>query len=132
MTEPRAADQAFNITNGDMFRWSRLWPQLAEYFGVRCGIVRPLRLERWMADKAPVWRRIAERHNLRYPDIADVALWPYGDFVWNIDWDVVSSMNRARAAGFTELRRYHGAVHRPPERLPWPEHPALSQTETSA
>ncbi len=102
MTEPRAADQAFNITNGDVFRWSRLWPRLAELFELRCGIVRPLHLERWMADKQPVWQRIATRHGLRFPDITDVALWPYGDFVWNIDWDVVSSMNRARAAGFTE------------------------------
>lgn len=102
MTEPRAADQAFNVTNGDVFRWSRLWPRLAEYFGLRCGIVRPLKLERWMADKQPVWQRIAERHDLRFKDMADVALWPYGDFVWNIDWDVVSSMSRARAAGFTE------------------------------
>jgi nucleoside-diphosphate-sugar epimerase len=100
MTEPRAADQAFNITNGDTFRWSRLWPRLADYFGLRMGIVRPLRLERWMADKDGVWRAIAEREGLRYPDIKDVALWPYGDFVWNIDWDAVSSMSRAREAGF--------------------------------
>jgi nucleoside-diphosphate-sugar epimerase len=100
MTEPRAADQAFNITNGDMFRWSGLWPRLADYFGLPCGIVRATKLERWMADKGPVWQRIAARHGLRYPDIADVALWPYGDFVWNIDWDVVSSMTRARNAGW--------------------------------
>ena len=102
MTEPRAADQAFNITNGDTFRWSRLWPKLAGYFGLRPGIVRTLSLERWMADKAPVWQRIAEREGLRYADIADVALWPYADFVWAIDWDVVSCMNRARSAGFTQ------------------------------
>ncbi|MGE4047384.1 MAG: SDR family oxidoreductase [Acetobacteraceae bacterium] len=100
MNEPRAADQAFNITNGDTFRWSRLWPRLAEYFGLRQGIVRTLNLEQWMADKGPVWQAIAERHRLRYRDIAHVALWPYGSFVWNIDWDVVSSMNRARMAGF--------------------------------
>ena len=102
ITEPRAADQAFNVTNGDMFRWSRLWPRLAEYFGLRCGMVRPLKLERWMADKQPVWQRIAQRHGLRYANVRDVALWAYGDFVWNIDWDVVSSMSRARAAGFVE------------------------------
>lgn len=100
MTEPNAADQAFNITNGDTFRWSRLWPRLAAYFDLPLGMVRPLKLERWMADKGPVWQAIAARHGLRFPDIADVALWPYGDFVWNIDWDVVSSMNRARLAGF--------------------------------
>ena len=101
MTAPTAANRAFNITNGDTFRWSRLWPRLAACFGLETGIVRPMKLERWMADKAPVWKSIAERHGLIYPDIADVALWPYGDFVWNIDWDVVSSMTAARVAGFT-------------------------------
>ena len=59
-----------------------------------------MKLERWMADKAPVWRRIAERKGLIYPDIEDVALWPNGDFVWNISWDIVSSISLARKAGF--------------------------------
>lgn len=103
MTEPRAANQAFNITNGDVFRWSRLWPRLADYFGLSNGIVRTMPMDRWMADKAPVWRTIAERHALRYPDIADVATWAYADFVWGIDWDIVSSMNKARLAGFQYL-----------------------------
>jgi hypothetical protein len=100
MTEPRAANQAFNITNGDVYRWSRLWPRLADYFGLRIGVVRPMALERWMADKPPVWQRIAARNGLRYADIADVASWSYADFVWSMDWDHLSSMSRARAAGF--------------------------------
>ena len=74
MAAPNAADRAFNITNSDLFRWSGLWPRLADYFGLQPGIVRPMKLERWMADKSPVWQRIAERHGLLYPDIADVAL----------------------------------------------------------
>ena len=101
MTEPKAADQAFNITNGDTFRWNRLWPRLADHFGLKMGIVRTVKLERWMADKGPVWQQIAERHGLRYTSMDDVALWPYGDFVWGIDYDIVSSMSRAREAGFT-------------------------------
>lgn len=102
ITAPEAADQAFNITNGDTFRWQRLWPKLAAYFGLPMGVVRPMKLERWMADKAPMWRAIAARHDLVLPEIAEVALWPYGDFVWSIGWDVVSSLGRARAAGWTE------------------------------
>jgi nucleoside-diphosphate-sugar epimerase len=103
LSEPNAANQAFNITNGDVFRWSGLWPKIADYFGVKPGIVRPMKLERWMADKGPVWRKIAERHALRYPNIDDVCTWAYADFVWGIDWDVVSSMNRARLAGWHYL-----------------------------
>lgn len=28
-TEPAAANQAFNINNGDLFRWSEMWPKIA-------------------------------------------------------------------------------------------------------
>ncbi len=31
-TDPRCANQAFNITNGDLFRWEELWPKLAAWF----------------------------------------------------------------------------------------------------
>ncbi len=103
MTEPKAADQAFNISNGDVYRWSSLWPRLAVYFNLPLGILRPMSLERWMADKQPVWQRIAERHALRYPAMTDVALWAYGDYVFGIDRDVMQSMTRARLAGFTPL-----------------------------
>lgn len=34
-TDPRCANQAFNITNGDLFRWNELWPKLAASFGSR-------------------------------------------------------------------------------------------------
>jgi nucleoside-diphosphate-sugar epimerase len=31
--EPRAANQAFNVVNGDVESWQNLWPKVAEYFG---------------------------------------------------------------------------------------------------
>ena len=34
-TEPGAADTAFNIANGDVFRWRWLWPRLADHLGVQ-------------------------------------------------------------------------------------------------
>jgi nucleoside-diphosphate-sugar epimerase len=101
ITEPRAADQAFNINNGDVYRWCNFWPRLAAYFRLPPGIIRPMSLERWMADKQPVWARIAERHGLRFSELAKLALWAYGDYVFAIDRDVMQSMTRARLAGFT-------------------------------
>lgn len=32
--EPRAANQAFNVANGDAESWQKLWPQFAKYFGL--------------------------------------------------------------------------------------------------
>ena len=37
-TEPRCANQAYNITNGDTFRWCNLWPRIAR--GVRHALGR--------------------------------------------------------------------------------------------
>ena len=31
---PKAANQIYNITNGDMFRWSRMWPHVARKLGM--------------------------------------------------------------------------------------------------
>jgi hypothetical protein len=31
-TDPRAADEAFNINNGDLFRWEEMWPRIAAAF----------------------------------------------------------------------------------------------------
>ena len=39
-TTPAAANQALNIVNGDVFRWRRLWPRLAEALGVEPVAVR--------------------------------------------------------------------------------------------
>lgn len=100
LREPRCANGAFNITNGDCFRWRDLWPFLAELFGVRPGAVRTMPLARWMADKAPVWERVRERHGLALP-LERVASWEFADFVLGLDHDVLSSMTAARAAGFT-------------------------------
>lgn len=36
--EPRAANQAFNVVNGDVESWQNLWPKVVEYFG---GSVKP-------------------------------------------------------------------------------------------
>jgi nucleoside-diphosphate-sugar epimerase len=34
-TEPRAANEAFNVVNGDAESWQNLWPRVASHFGLR-------------------------------------------------------------------------------------------------
>lgn len=101
-SEPRCADQAFNLTNGDLFRWANLWPRFAEYFGVPLGGVRPLRLADWMAGMDPVWQRIVAKHGLRPTRLEDLALWGFADFVWGQEHDVVSDTTKLLRYGFHE------------------------------
>ncbi|KAK4234203.1 hypothetical protein C8A03DRAFT_18850 [Achaetomium macrosporum] len=35
VTEPKAANQAFNVVNGDVQSWQDMWPRLARRFGMR-------------------------------------------------------------------------------------------------
>jgi nucleoside-diphosphate-sugar epimerase len=98
--EPRCANRAFNMTNGDCFRWCDMWPLLAEQFGVQPGTVRTMSMPRWMTDKAPVWEAIRARHGLALP-IGEVASWEFADFFLGMDYDVLYAMTAARAAGFT-------------------------------
>ena len=52
-----AKNEAYNIVNGDIFRWSWLWPRIAEWFGVAWeGFAgAPVPLEAQMANDAEVW-----------------------------------------------------------------------------
>lgn len=51
-TTPEAANQAFNIVNGDVFRWSQLWPILAEDLGVEP--------EGWSEDRQTLVEQMAD------------------------------------------------------------------------
>ena len=101
-TDPACANQAFNITNGDLFRWENLWPRLAAYFGLPYAERCAMTLAEAMADKAPVWDRIVARHHLQPIAFDQVVSWAYGDFVFGSGYDVVSSTIKARQYGFQE------------------------------
>ena len=103
-TAPACRNQAFNITNGDVYRWERMWPLVAEYFGLKVGAIRPLVLADWMKDKGPVWDRIVARHGLVPNKLEDVALWGFADFVFRQSYDVISSNIKLRLAGFHHMR----------------------------
>ncbi len=99
-TAEGARNQAFNVTDGTVFRWERLWPRVARFYGLELGQVRPLNLGLWMSDKAPMWEAMAKRHGLASSRMEDVVTWNFGDFLWGLEHDVVSSTTKIRLAGF--------------------------------
>ena len=80
-----------------------LWPVFAGYFGMALGPVRTQRLGETMPRKKPVWERIARKHGLRAPPYDNAVLWPYADFVFHPDWDIMSDTIRIRQFGFNEV-----------------------------
>jgi nucleoside-diphosphate-sugar epimerase len=101
-TAPDCADQAFNITNGDVFRWQYLWPKIAEFFDVPMGEPEPMRLTDAMAGKGDVWDKLAARHGLRAIPYDQLVSWRYGDFAFASGYDIISSTVKSRRYGFLE------------------------------
>jgi nucleoside-diphosphate-sugar epimerase len=99
-TDPAARNQAFNIANGDLFRWRELWPKLAAWFGLEVAPPLPMALADVMADKAPLWEAMVAEHDLAPTPYADVSSWTFADFVFGWDYDVFADGSKARRAGF--------------------------------
>jgi len=101
-TSERAGGEAFNVTNGDTFRWERMWDDVARHLGLATAAPVPLTLARHMADKGTMWRRLAEDHGLAEPDLSRLVGWGFGDFIFHTETDVISDVNKIYEHGFTE------------------------------
>lgn len=100
-TDPRSANQAYNINNGDLFRWSELWPKIAAYFELEAAPPLPMSLSTVMADKEPLWNNMMAKYGLQH-SYGEVSSWGFGDFVFSWDYDMFADGSKARRAGFHE------------------------------
>lgn len=99
-TNPDSANQAFNITNGDLIRWNELWPKIANYFEMEVAPPLHMPLQTIMSDKAAVWERIQRKYELEKHRYESVSSWGFGDFVFSWDYDFFSDGSKARRLGF--------------------------------
>ncbi|WP_158894835.1 SDR family oxidoreductase [Amycolatopsis anabasis] len=101
-TDERCANQAFNINNGDLFRWNEMWPKIADYFELPVAPPLPMSLDVVMADKESLWNAMVEKYDLTPTKYADVSSWTFGDFVFSWDYDMFADGAKARRFGFHE------------------------------
>ncbi|MBV8259867.1 MAG: SDR family oxidoreductase [Paraburkholderia sp.] len=103
---PRAANQIFNVTNGDCFLWEQVFPSIARVFGMKCGAPHPMALSRVMGDKDQIWDDIVRKYNLHpYRLRALVPSWEYADFTFRHGqkpFESLLSTIKIRQAGFHE------------------------------
>jgi nucleoside-diphosphate-sugar epimerase len=105
-TADAARNEAFNIVNGDIFRWNWLWPKLGAYFGLEAAPYpgHPTPLEQQLADAAPVWADIARKDNLAEADLGRLIS------AWHTDADLgrpiecVTDMTKSRQRGFLDYQ----------------------------
>ncbi|MDF2554988.1 MAG: NAD-dependent dehydratase [Microbacterium sp.] len=110
-TSEAGADEAFNVVNGDVFRWRWMWSRLAEYFGVEPvgPDEHPRPLAQRMADSQDDWTRIVRQHDLVEPDLGRLASWWHTDADLGREIEVVTDIStdisKSRLAGFTVHHR---------------------------
>ena len=101
-TTDTARNEAFNVVNGDVFRWSRLWKRLAAYFNVEpigfSGTIQSL--EKEMDNDADIWEQIAEKHQLKEKDLGRLATAWHTDLDLGRPIEVMTDMSKSRKLGF--------------------------------
>ncbi|MET0616473.1 MAG: NAD-dependent dehydratase, partial [Luteibacter sp.] len=101
-----AANQAFNVVNGDVFRWNWMWSRIADWFGLEAapfdGTVVPL--ERQMEADAAIWADIAARHQLAEPDMHRLVSAWHSDADLGRPIEVVTDMSKSRRMGFLDYQ----------------------------
>ena len=105
--DPYARNEAFNITNGDLFKWKHLWKVLAEQFDMEYaefeeGEEKQSMVE-MMKDKGPVWEEIVREKELLPTKLEDVAQWWFIDLVLGGE-SLLNCMNKSKEHGFLGFR----------------------------
>lgn len=106
-TTKEAKNEAFNIVNGDYFRWSWLWKKIAAYFEIEAvgfdGVIHPL--EKEMENDSEQWQKIAKQHNLKEPDLARLASAWHTDLDLGRPIEVMTDMSKSRKLGFSKFQK---------------------------
>ena len=105
-TEPRAANQAFNTVNGDVFRWRQMWPLLAEALGAEVGEYpgHPTPLDERMGHADDVWTRLVAEHGLREYRATDLVSWWHTDADLGREVETFADMSKSRLLGFLDYQ----------------------------
>ena len=101
---PSAFNTAFNVANGDVFRWSWLWRKVAEWFTVEfVGFEDEIRpLVKTLEGKEDSWKRIAKKHGLIEDDLHKVSSAWHTDLDLSRPIEVITDMTNSRRLGFNE------------------------------
>lgn len=126
-TTQKAANEAFNVANGDCICWKYLWPRIAEYVGARATssqvFTRPypkegelqleLSLGEWAKDKKAVWEAICDKYACPQAKTTwDAGTWGFQDWVFQRTWSATLSVSKARKFGWTGyLDSYESFTH---------------------
>jgi nucleoside-diphosphate-sugar epimerase len=95
------ANEAFNISNGDYFRMSQLWPKIAAYFGMEAKLAdKPTSVHDLMKDKGQVWDSLVSKYGLQKYRLEDLGTWDFMHQTLNREFDELTLVQKAVSAGY--------------------------------
>jgi nucleoside-diphosphate-sugar epimerase len=105
-----AQNEAFNVTNGDVFTWENIWPAIADALEMKAGKHVPLSMAKEYPNWIAPWDALRKKHNLVSPGLKEfVGLsFQYADYSMRYGQtesgppSIVSTVKINRA-GFTEM-----------------------------
>jgi len=56
-----------------------------------------------MADKAALWEEMTGKYKLKRVPYMDLVAWPFADYVFGADWDLMSDVTKSRLYGFHDV-----------------------------
>src|SRR6478672_4696868 len=66
-----ARNEAFNVTNGDVFTWENIWPAVADGLDMKPGKPAPLSLQQESKKWITPWDELRRKHGLVSPDLEE-------------------------------------------------------------
>ena len=117
LSNERAKNEIFNVSNGDVYRWRQMWTVLAEFYDLP--VAEPLAMSTVseMSEKAPLWDKMVERYGLHATRYDQIANWAFVDWMLNFGEETILSTIKIRHAGFGDSIDTHVSFKRQLTRL---------------
>lgn len=103
-TSSEAENQAFNVNNGDIWRWSELWPLIARWFELEYAPPVRLSFPQMFKDYQSIWHKLASDNHLVETNILQLSDGQFADFVFGWDYDMFGDGSKLRRAGFGRMQ----------------------------
>lgn len=122
-TQEIAANETYNVVNGDMLVWHDVWPSIAARFGMEVGEPEPMNLTREMPAYEEAWARVVAKHALQDLSLERLvgSSWQFTDRAFahglNAPADSVLSGIKLRQHGFAGCFDTEDSIHHWLERM---------------
>lgn len=116
-THEIAANETYNVVNGDAIVWQDIWRGIAQRFGMDVGPDEPLELTKVMPGHEATWERIVAKHGLQKLSLAQMigSSWQFTDralgYGLSPPANSVLSPIKLRQHGFADCQDTEDSVH---------------------